>query len=188
MKKILFPVLLLLAITQSLTAQRDETLFGRNNLDMTGFWYTNTNNFTFYEDDTEYFSGGKVAFEFNKNLFLGWAWQRLEGEAIAADNNQRFNLRHNGLVVAFSPNSNKVIHPYFSMIGGSGRLNTNADRDRVFVFQPAGGLELNVFRWFRIGAEAGYRFVTDVDQSGLSTADVSAPFAQLQFRFGFSWR
>jgi hypothetical protein len=73
---------------------------------------------------------------------------------------------------------------------GGGRIDfddRNLTRDRVFVLQPAVGLEVNVFRWLRLGAEGGYRLVTDVNVGGLESADVSKPFAQLQLRFGYSW-
>ncbi len=78
-----------------------------------------------------------------------------------------------------------------SAVIGGGRIefddNNSFSRDRVFVLQPAVGLEVNVFRWFRIGAEGGYRLVSDVDGGGLQSSDVSKPFAQLQLRFGYSW-
>jgi len=48
-------------------------------------------------------------------------------------------------------------------------------------------LEVNVLEWFRLGAEAGYRFITDVDVQNLDSSDFSTPFVQLQLRFGFSW-
>lgn len=187
MKNILI-ALLLLFFLQPLIAQREETLFGRNHLDLTGFWYTNTNNFSFFEEDTEYFSGGSVLFEFNKDIFLGWGWQRISGDGRLPSDGSRFDLKHNGLMIAYSPNAGKVIHPHFSVYGGSGRFDlVNSDRERIFALQPAAGLELNVFRWFRLGLEGGYRFITDIDTPGVSSSELSTPFAQLQFRFGYSW-
>jgi hypothetical protein len=38
-----------------------------------------------------------------------------------------------------------------------------------------------------VGAEGGYRLVSDVNGGGLQNTDVSKPFAQLQLRFGYSW-
>ncbi|MBK8878329.1 MAG: hypothetical protein IPN74_07190 [Haliscomenobacter sp.] len=76
-------------------------------------------------------------------------------------------------MIAYSPNAGKVIHPHFSVYGGSGRFDlVNSDRERIFAFQPAAGLELNVFRWFRLGLEGGYRFITDVDTQGVSSSEL----------------
>jgi hypothetical protein len=187
MKKTLLITLTLL-LSLPLLAQREETLFGRNRLDLTGAWYTNTNNFSFFNQDTEYFSGGSVLFEFNKDIFLGWAWQRLQGDALIPRNDDRVDYKLNGFMFAYAPNAHKVIHPRFSIYGGTGKLSVNdGSRERIFGLQPAGGLELNVFSWFRLGMEAGYRFVTDIDTPLVRSSDISSPFVQLQFRFGFSW-
>lgn len=170
------------------SAQQQETLFGRNGLDMSGVWYSNTNNFSLYEDNTEYFSGGSLLFEFNKDFFMGWSWQRMQGDAPMPRGDERFDLKYSGFQIGFAPFSHRVLHPTVNVLGGSGRLDvTDNYRERIFVLQPAAGLELNVFKWFRLGAEAGYRFVADVDHPELGSGDISSPFAQLQFRFGFSW-
>ena len=172
----------------TLSAQHQETLFGRNGLDMSGLWYSNTNNFSLYEDNTEYFSGGSFLFEFNRDFLMGWGWQRMQGDAPMPRGDERFDLKFSGFQIGFARFSNRVIHPTVSILGGSGRLDvTDNYRERIFALQPVAGLELNVFKWFRLGAEAGYRFVADVDHPELESGDISSPFAQLQFRFGFSW-
>jgi len=187
MKKHLLFVLWIASAISSF-AQEQQTLFGRNGLDISGFWYSNTNNFSLYEANTKYFSGGSVLFEFNQDFFLGWGWERMQGDAPLPDGEERFDLRLSGFKMAYAPFSHKVIHPRISILGSSGRLDiTDSHRERVFALQPAGGLELNVLKWFRLGGEVGYRFVADIDYAGLSRAEVSSPFAQLQFRFGFSW-
>lgn len=187
MKRVM-QITLALLMALPLFAQREETLFGRNRLDLTGAWYTNTNNFSLYNNDTEYFSGGSVLFEFNKDIFLGWAWQRMQGDARIQRNDERFDYKLSGFMFAYAPSAHRVLHPRFSVYGGSGKLSVNnGERERIFGIQPAGGLELNVFSWFRLGLEAGYRFVTDIDSPEVRSSDASAPFVQMQFRFGFSW-
>ena len=69
---------LLLFTLLSLNAQREETLFG--SLDLTGAWYTSTHNFSFYDDDAQYFGGGSVDLEFGKSLFIGWSWHRMRDD------------------------------------------------------------------------------------------------------------
>jgi hypothetical protein len=56
--------------------------------------------------------------------------------------------------------------------------------DEYFMAQPMAHVELNVFRWMRVNAGAGYRFVDGVSRFGLENSDVSGPVAGLGFRFG----
>jgi hypothetical protein len=190
MKKILILTLGLFA-AGAMFAQREETLFNQTRLDLTGFWFSDSHNFTFLDEDTEYFSGGNFAFEFGRSLMVGWAWQRMKDSYPLPTENGVYDLRHRGVLLGYAPATSKVLHPYMSAVIGGGRIefdnNNSLSRDRVFVLQPAVGLEVNVFRWFRIGAEGGYRLVSDVDGGGLQSSDVSKPFAQLQLRFGYSW-
>lgn len=188
MNKKTFTIVFFLLVALSINAQREETLFG--SLDMTGAWYTSTQNFSFFEDDSQYFSGGSVDLEFGKSLYIGWAWNRMRDDALITgdDGTESFRLRHNGLNLAYAPNSNRLLHPRFGIYAGGGRLEIEGDsRDRVFGVTPSLGAELNIASWFRLGFEGGYRFITDVDARGLDSADFSTPFAQIQLRFGFSW-
>ena len=75
----------------------------------------------------------------------------------------------------------------FQIGGGKLKLEDIGESERVFIVQPSGGVEFNIFSWLRFGAKGGYRFVSDVDTEGLENADVSSPFAQINFKFGFSW-
>ncbi|NRB62584.1 MAG: hypothetical protein HRU40_06070 [Saprospiraceae bacterium] len=182
--------LLLLFFASLLTVQaQEETLFGNNTLDLTGFWYNSRHNFSFFEnEDAQYIRGGSVDFEFGRSIFLGWAWHRMRDDLFLEEGNVSFKLRHSGLKLAYAPVSDRVIHPYFAIIAGSGKINiTNDNDDRIFGLTPSGGIEMNVTEWFRLGAEAGYRFITDVDVRDLDSEDFSTLFVQLQLRFGFSW-
>jgi len=188
MHKMLLLSALLFLCFPALQAQRQETLFGNNRLESTGFWYSRTNNFSFYEEDSEYFSGWNFGFEFNKSFMVGWAWQRLSGLGRIEDTGNPYDLRTNGLLLAYAPKSHKLLHPYLSIVGGSGKLDYLQRQDRVYMVQPALGFELNVVRWLRVGGEAGYRLLSGVDIADIDAVDISSPFAQLQFRFGYSSR
>lgn len=167
---------------------QEETLFGNNALDLTGIWYNNRQNFSFFPDDAHHVRGGSIDLEFGRSIYLGWAWHRMRDDLFLEDGNINFKLRHNGLKLAYAPAAGRVVHPYFSIMAGSGRLEISGDGDdRIFGVTPAGGLEVNVLDWFRLGAEAGYRFVTDVDVRNLGSEDFSTPFVQVMLRFGFSW-
>ena len=188
MIKKLFIIQLFVLLYFSANAQREETLFG--SLDLTGAWYTSTHNFSFYEDDSQYFGGGSVDFEFGKSFYIGWSWHRMRDDALitGVDRTELFRLRHHGLNLAYAPGANRAIHPRFGVYAGGGRVEiTGEGRDRVFGITPSAGAELNITSWFRLGIEGGYRFITDVDVSGFESGDFSTPYAQLQLRFGFSW-
>lgn len=188
MNKLLFTFLLAAAMAYTPTAKAQETLFG--SLDLTGFWFTTSQNFSLYDEDAQFFSGGSVDFEFGKSLYLGWSWSRMRDDALiqGRDRTDFFRLRHRGLNLAYAPGSNRVIHPRFGVFAGGGRLEVSGDaEDRVFGISPSLGAEINVTSWFRLGLEGGYRFITDVDAMGFDSEDFSTPYAQLQLRFGFSW-
>ena len=71
--------------------------------------------------------------------------------------------------------------------GGRGSLKINEQKvDKVTVFEPSIGVEVNVFRWMRVGLEGGYRFVTSVDAPGLDDTDFSSPIIGLRLKFGWS--
>ena len=60
----------------------------------------------------------------------------------------------------------------------------STDDDGFFMVQPMAHLEVNTFRWMRVDAGAGYRFVDGVSRFGLDNSDASGPVAGLNFRFG----
>ncbi len=170
-----------------LSAQREETLLG--DLDMTGLWAGITYNYSAYGNDGAYVRGGMGGVELGNRVFLGYGGWRIKDEVRLEGFNERLNLRHGGFVLAYTPNSYKAIHPRATMIFGPGRIQLGDERDRVFVAQPMAGLELNLFQIFRLGIDAGYRYVGNValESAPLESADVSAIFVQLEMRIGFTW-
>jgi hypothetical protein len=165
-----------------------ETLFENANLNLSGFWFSSVHNFSFYERDAGWHRGGSVGLEFGRSLLLGYAWNNLRDDVPFGDGSNTFRLRQNNFLLTLTPNAMKVAHPIVNVQTGGGRLRlSDGDSDRVFVFQPSGGVELNLFRWFRLGMEGGYRFVSGVGIPGVSSRDVSAPFGQINLRFGYSW-
>ena len=53
--------------------------------------------------------------------------------------------------------------------------------------QPSAGVEINVFRWFRLGLEGGYRFVNDNDIAAIQDTQIEGAYGQASLKFGFSW-
>lgn len=184
-------LLALLLTTVALNGQKVETIFNQTDLRITGAWGTAAYNFSsFNGDDWTLIRGGMGGVELNRNLFLGWGGYETRDEIPTDVGTTSANLRYNGPVVSFSPNSTKLIHPRFTFLTGRGKASLtegDAGTDRMFVFQPSAGLEINVFQWFRVGFEGGYRFVGESTKLNLTSGDLSAPFAQIELRFGLSW-
>jgi hypothetical protein len=56
--------------------------------------------------------------------------------------------------------------------------------ETFFVVEPEVAVEANMTNFMRIALGASYRYVTGVQQPGLSTATLSSPAASLAFKFG----
>jgi hypothetical protein len=187
MKKTL---LLVITFCSVFTLQAQETIFGRNSLGLTGLWGGFSYNFSYFDadEDISYLRGGYGGLEFGNTVFVGYAGYRLKDEVQLENLNQTFGLRYGGLMLDFHPGSHKVVHPRFGVILGGGRLSiSDGNTDRVFVAQPSVGLEINIFRWFRLGVQGGYRFVGSENIAGATSTDFSSPYGQIDLRFGISW-
>jgi hypothetical protein len=189
MKSLQIVVICLLAFT-GLTAQSEETLFNKTNLNLSGAWGSAAYNFaSFNGDDWTLIRGGYGGIEFGRDLFIGWGGYETRDKFTVNDSDPNYNFSYHGPVIGIAPNSIKMIHPRFTFITGSGKVTNseNNQSDRMLVFQPSAGFEFNVFQWFRLGFEGGYRFVGSSDKFDMTSGDLSAPFAQIEMRFGLSW-
>lgn len=172
----------------SLSAQREETLVNRDGARFSGIWGVASNNYSAFNDNWIYSRGGYGGLEFGRTVFIGWGGYKMREDVDLGGVSSPFRMKYNVFVLGLMPNSRRAIHPRINLMTGRGRISTTDDAsDRVFVFQPSGGIELNVFQWFRVGLEGGYRFVMDSEIPGLENNKVSAPFAQLDLRFGIAW-
>lgn len=189
-KLFLFPLFALL--TFSATAQREETLLGHRGFRFSGIWGGSNHQITRFGSTNSYVNGGHFGLEFGKSLLVGMSAYNLE-ETIQWDQlaNQPFKMRFQGLNLGYGISSYKSIHPTVNVDLAPGRIeitqNGETQRDNIFVVQPAVGLEINVLRWFRIGLQGGYRYVTDTNLGTLSDKDLSGAFGQASLKFGWSW-
>jgi hypothetical protein len=189
MKSSVLTAMLLTLLACSSFAQKDETLFGNKELKLTGAWGASSTSLNFFDDDFAIISGGYGGVEFGKKVFLGWGGFKTTNDfEIDRFDNDRFELNYNGFMIGYMPQAHKPLHPKFMLLTGGGRLKIpGEDSDQVFVLQPSAGLEINILRWFRLGLDGGYRFVTDTDLLEVKDTDVSAPFGEITFKFGLSW-
>jgi hypothetical protein len=187
--KILFSLLFCSFLSHFAFAQREETVLGHRGLGITGGWGGWTSGLTKLGGDYTAISGGFGGAEFGKTLLIGGGGYHLISD-IKWDglHPQKFEMNYGGLMVGVGIKSWSAIHPTITIMGGSGTTRLAGEgSDKIFVVQPAAGLEINVLRWFHIGLEGGYRFVADSDLPSLTDTRLSSPFGEVKLKFGYSF-
>lgn len=179
----IFAVSIAMLFTSLLFAQQEETIFGTGGLKLTGAWASLHPGFSSFNGEDVRMGGGFVALEFNKALLIGLG---------GSHSNERFSdgLKYdlNGAYLGYVMNGFRAIHPKFSlMIGGGDIKPRNGETDKVFTVMPGAGVEVNLFRWFKLGLHGNYRFVSNVSYPGLGDSDLSGFLLDFQLRFGWSW-
>lgn len=106
----------------------------------------------------------------------------------------RLTLGHGGFWLGYSLFGDKPVHFTFSSMIGWGEFGVMQNyatypfvRDQIFVLAPTAEVELNLTRYFRIGAGVSYNLYTMVDQSihGYTSSNLSSPGGFLSFKFGW---
>ncbi|MBK8505611.1 MAG: outer membrane beta-barrel protein [Saprospiraceae bacterium] len=194
MKKVLF-LFTLLSVSMTVSAQH-ETLFSRARI-IGGFGgplleFSNIKG----DHTTSMGGGGGLIID---NFFIGaYGVGSLDHLQYNINNGDdfRMDLAHGGLWMGYTPYTFKLVHPYISTKIGWGfadirndPFKINSDGDAIFVFTPEVGMELNLTRFFRMGASLGYRMVSDVDRlDNYTNKDFSSLTGQITFRFGWFGR
>lgn len=171
-------------------AQKEETVVGSRGLGLTGAWGGWKHQLATFGNQSKpsYMTGGYFGLEFGKALFVGLGHYNLVDEFRWDDiENQNFDMRWRPVVLNYGFRNYKAIHPQIGIELGRGRVELGEQKDRIFVVQPTAGVEINVFRWFHLGLDGGYRLVSDNSIAGLSNEDLSGWFGQANLKFGFSW-
>ena len=85
----------------------------------------------------------------------------------------------------------KLIHLFTSLKLGAGALDIEFENgpdydDAIFVATPELGLELNVFKFFKIGFTGGYRFVNGYESPtiGFGKDELNGAVGTITLRFG----
>lgn len=186
-------VIATVAPTDVIRAQADETLVSKFRLDLSGAWGGWHSQLTQFGEQNAVMHGGYGGLEFNKTVFLGWAAYGVRDEVTVGARRRQVDFNYNGPVIAYTPLARRVVHPKFGLQVGFGKVVSSFKEgepaetvDRVAVIQPSIGGEINVLRWFRLGADAGYRFGLNADDA-LGEDYASGFFATASLKFGFSW-
>jgi hypothetical protein len=187
MKKMIFLALVGILMASTAFGQKDETLFSK--LKLTGAWGGTAFNFAQVGEGYTTLQGGYGGLEFGKNFFVGYGGLASIGDFDINDgSNDRYRLDYSGLILGYSPKSYKTIHLQTSVLLGGGNVRNigTANSDDFLAIQPYLGVELNIVRWMRIGIGGGYRAVF-ADDNIASSANLSNAFAEVKFKFGWSW-
>lgn len=174
----------------AISAQREQTIAGGRGFGLSGIWGGSNFQMANFNNTRSYVKGGFIGLEFGKSLFVGYSHFKLQDE-FDWDGlvNQDFELKWSGAKLGYGFQNFRALHPMINVDLGPGRVELGQDDDRILVIQPSAGLEVNVFRFCRLGLEGGYRFVQDAKLENLTNANtaLSGPFAQATLKFGWSW-
>ncbi len=142
--------------------------------------------------------GGRGGWIINHSFVLGGGGYGLANAISAKVPDLQNGFRHvdlgyGGLEVEYIAASDRLVHLSFGLLVGGGGVrykdeNTMEDHrsmDGFFVAEPSLTIDLNITRFFRLGAGASYRYVNGISSSGVtSDADLSGPSAMLILKFG----
>ena len=188
MKKNLMLILMSLFAFQAMA--QVETLFNRARI--IGAFGGPIVEYSQFKGDYITSSGGGGALIVDNFFIGGYGMGTVDVQRIIDDGDElELELGHGGFWLGYTYNSHKLVHAFASTKIGWGGIDLEIDdegyrsSDAIFVVTPEVGLEVNVFRWAKIAATAGYRFVDGVDNlSGFDNSDYSGFAGTLTFRFG----
>lgn len=189
MKNLMLVLFMMISTSLSLLAQQERTVFGKSGWRISGVWAGPAVGVGQVDGEPLVFRGAFGGVEFGKKLLLGWGSFETDNDVyINALDNDRFNMDYSGLMLGYTPSAHKTIHPTFMLLAGTGKAQTgNSDLDNIFVVQPTLGIELNVFRFFHLSLDGGYRMVSNVNIPEMTGQDLSGAYGEVKLKFGFSW-
>lgn len=189
MKKLSSVVLTVFLLATATWAQRQETLFGESGLKLTGAWGGPLFGMAFFSNENATTHGSFWGLEFNDVILAGISNERTFESVLLTDVGVgNYDFKQRGFYINFYPNTEKVLHPAFGFMMGNGEVKDRlGNDDALFIVQPTAGIEINAFKWWRVGMNGGYRFVSRTDLPNLDNQDISAFFVNLSLRFGWSW-
>jgi len=192
MKKVIFSTVFTL-LTTLLVAQH-ETIF--NNARVVGGFGGPLIEFGLNNDlNTSYGGGGGVVI--GSAFIGGYGMGSVDlGDIIDGQDVENIEIGHGGFWLGYTYKPYKLVHLFSSAKIGWGAVNIDPDNfdpfdddsfdDNIFVLTPELGLELNVFKWFRVGGTVGYRWVSGTDGDGVyDDGDFSGAVSTVTFRFGW---
>ena len=116
-------------------------------------------------------------------------------DVIGGQDIEQIELGHGGFWLGYTYKPYKLLHLFSSAKIGWGAVDIQTDNfdpfnndinDQIFVLIPELGLELNIFKWFRIAGGVGYRWVDGTNGKGQYDDETfSGAVANMTLRFGW---
>ena len=170
-------------------AQPEKTLFGNRSLQSTGGWAGYRNQVAQVAGQTVQISGFHFTGEYERKLLAGYNfnWMTTDPRLLYDGRERDLNFRWHSLQLGYQIAVHRAIHPVLDLDLGLGRVKvSDVGKDRLYVLSPSAGLEFNLYRWFHLSLNGGYRWVSGVRIANLRDADLSGGFGQISFKFGWS--
>ena len=147
--------------------------------------------------EAAFISGGRGGWIINHTFVIGGGGYGTMMDVgtgmIRPDSDEKLYLRmeYSGLELEYIHRSNKVAHWTVLALIGGGRLELRehdpdraVSKDNFFVADANVNAEINVLKWMRVNAGAGYRLVIGADAEDLSDGDLGGPEAQVTVKLG----
>lgn len=205
MKKLIFATMFLIS-TQVFAQQTTKTKsLVSHKTESTGYGALSTV-YSKFNGEHAAFAGAYGGWMINHKLMIGLGGYGLatnhRGVGLNAQTHQKndWQMGYGGLMVEYTFLGNDVVHFTANTLLGGGIIKNGHGRGTIpengsdelrdidasgfYLVQPSINAEVNVTNWFRVGLGAGYRYVTGVDQQGISNSKMSAPTANLTLKFG----
>jgi len=197
MKRITTVMLMLAVLTAAFSQEKEyQTIFDNQDLRISGMGGPFMQ-FTSVAGEFGHMMGGGGGVLLNNFFFGGYGLgltNAIPDYVNLSPNTDRLTLGHGGFWLGYSLFGQKPIHLTFSSMIGWGEFGVMQYdgyypfiRDKIFVVAPTVEVEVNLTRYFRIGAGASYNLYTMMDEQmhGYSSSDISAPGGFLSFKFGW---
>ncbi len=167
----------------------DQTLFNRSH--RVGFFVSPIVEYSDFKNDLTTATGGGIGLVAGDFFIGGYGLGTTDYGRILNEDFNQLDMGHGGFWVGFVAPQHEVVHFFSTVKAGWGAVNIQFDgnepdyEDTFFAVTPEAGIEVNVFRWFRIGGAVGYRFMNGLsDTPSFDTKDFQTMTASITFRIG----
>lgn len=178
-----------LLMTTNIMAQEEKTVFKNVKMDDSGGWGGYRQQFGEMAGQSVQIPGFHLTGEYERKFLMGYNFNWVASDIDYRFEEKDYNLRFNwhSLQLGYMLAAHRAIHPVVNLDLGIGRVKARGlEKDRIFLLSPSAGLEMNLYRWFHVAIEGGYRAVTDVGIANLRNSDFSGLFGMVTLKFGWS--